>query len=149
MPTKCSCRPDHAGLARRLGELGGPAHYHLHAYLQPFGDALAAADLVVARAGGSVFEVAAAGLPSILVPYPHATADHQTRNAEHLVAAGAAVSVPDAELDGARLEREVELLLGDPARREAMAAGARAFARPDAAETIARGVIEVVEERRR
>ena len=58
-----------------------PPHYHLHPYIEPFADALAAADLVVARAGGSVMEMAAAGLPSVLVPYPHATADHQTANA--------------------------------------------------------------------
>ena len=73
-----------------------PPHYHLHAYIEPFADALAAADLVVARAGGSVLEVAAAGLPSILVPYPHATADHQTANARYMERAGAAVVVPDA-----------------------------------------------------
>ena len=70
-------------------------------------DALAAADLVVARAGGSVLELAAAGLPAVLVPYPHATADHQTANARWIEAAGAAVVVPDAELDGPRLAREV------------------------------------------
>ena len=50
-------------------------------YVEPFADALAACDLTVARSGGSVWEVVAAGLPSILVPYPHATADHQARNA--------------------------------------------------------------------
>ena len=71
-------RRDHDELAARLDELGSPPHYHLHAYIDPFADALAAADLVVARSGGSVLEVAAAGLPSVLVPYPHATADHQT-----------------------------------------------------------------------
>ena len=109
-----SGRRDHDELAARLDELGSPPHYHLHAYIDPFADALAAADLVVARSGGSVLEVAAAGLPSVLVPYPHATADHQTLNARHMERAGAAVVVPDDELDGPRLAHEVAALLGSP-----------------------------------
>jgi UDP-N-acetylglucosamine--N-acetylmuramyl-(pentapeptide) pyrophosphoryl-undecaprenol N-acetylglucosamine transferase len=132
-----SGRRDHDDLRRRLDELGSPSHYHLHPYIEPFADALAAADLVVARAGGSVMEVAAAGLPAVLVPYPHATADHQTSNARFVEAAGAAVVVPDAELDGPRLAREVGALLAAPQRLAAMAKAARAVARPDAAERIA------------
>ena len=97
--------------AARLDELGAPPYYHLHAYIEPFADALAAADLVVARAGGSVMELAAAGLPAVLVPFPYATADHQTSNARFIEQAGAAVVVPDAELDGPRLAREVGTLL--------------------------------------
>ena len=131
-------RRDHAELERRLAELGSPAHYRLHAYVEPFADALAASDLVAARAGGSVLELAAAGLPSILVPYPHASADHQTANARYLEAAGAAVVVADAELDAARLAREVGALLADRDRLAAMAGAARALALPDAAERIAR-----------
>jgi len=134
-------RRDYDDLARRLEQLGSPPHYHLHAYIQPFADALAAADLTVARSGGSVFEVAAAGLPSILVPYPHATADHQTLNAHHLAKGAAAVVVPDAELDGPRLAREVGALLHDENRLRAMAHAARSLARPDAAEAIAREVL--------
>jgi len=130
-------RRDHPDLERRLADLGDARHYHLHAYISPFADALAAADLVVARSGGSVLEVAAAGLPSILVPYPHATADHQALNARHMERAGAAVVVPDSELDGSRLAREVGALLGAPERMGAMAKAARAVARPDAAEHIA------------
>ena len=132
---------DHADLARRLEQLGSPPHYHLQAYVQPFADALAAADLTVARSGGSVFEVAAAGLPAILVPYPRATADHQASNARHIAAGGAGLIVPDAELDGPRLAREVGALLADESRLRAMARAARSLARPDAAETIAREVI--------
>ena len=118
-------RRDYDELAARLGELGSPAHYHLRAYIKPFADALAAADLTVARAGGSVLEVAAAGLPAILVPYPHASADHQTRNAQLMAEAGAAVTVPDAELDASRLSREVGELLGSPSKLAAMAEAAR------------------------
>jgi UDP-N-acetylglucosamine--N-acetylmuramyl-(pentapeptide) pyrophosphoryl-undecaprenol N-acetylglucosamine transferase len=130
-------RRDELDLRARLAALGSPPHYRLYPYIKPFADALAAADLVVGRAGGSVLEVAAAGLPSILVPYPHATADHQTGNARYMERAGAAVVVPDHELDGPRLAREVGALLGAPQRLNEMANAARAAARPDAAERIA------------
>lgn len=130
-------RRDHDALAERLEELGSPPHYHLHPYIDDFAAALAAADLVVARSGGSVLEVAAAGLPSVLVPYPHATADHQTLNAGHMERAGAAVVVRDSELDGPRLAREVGELLGAPQRMAAMGRAARGVARPDAARVVA------------
>jgi len=130
-------RRDHAELRQRLAQLGHAPHYHLHAYVDPFADALAAADVVVARSGGSVLEVAAAGLPSILVPYPHATADHQTANARHMERAGAAIVVPDAELDARRLADAVGALLDDPERVETMGRAALAAARPDAAAVIA------------
>jgi UDP-N-acetylglucosamine--N-acetylmuramyl-(pentapeptide) pyrophosphoryl-undecaprenol N-acetylglucosamine transferase len=132
-----SGRRDYDDLRRRLDELGSPPYYHLHAYIEPFADALAAADLVVARAGGSVMELAAAGLPAVLVPFPYATADHQTSNARFVEQAGAAVVVPDDELDGPRLAREVGSLLAAPQRLGAMAKAARAAAKPDAAERIA------------
>ncbi|MBA2794506.1 MAG: UDP-N-acetylglucosamine--N-acetylmuramyl-(pentapeptide) pyrophosphoryl-undecaprenol N-acetylglucosamine transferase, partial [Thermoleophilaceae bacterium] len=109
--------------------------------------ALAAADLVAARSGGSVLEVAAAGLPSILVPYPHATADHQTANARHIEAAGAAVVVPDTELDGPRLAREVGVLLGHPERMRAMARAAAEVARPGAAVQIAQETLALAKNR--
>jgi UDP-N-acetylglucosamine--N-acetylmuramyl-(pentapeptide) pyrophosphoryl-undecaprenol N-acetylglucosamine transferase len=130
-------RRDYDDLRRRLDEFGSPPHYHLYPYIEPFADPLAAADLVVARAGGSVMEVAAAGLPAVLVPFPHAAADHQTSNARFFERAGAAVVVPDADLDGPRLAREVAALLGAPQRIAAMTKAARALAKPDAAETIA------------
>ncbi len=130
-------RRDHADLERRLAELGPAPHYHLHDYVDPFADALAAADLVVARSGGSVLEVAAAGLPSILMPYPHATADHQTANARYMERAGAAVVIADAELDARALADAVGALLEDPERLAAMGRSALAVARPDAATVIA------------
>jgi UDP-N-acetylglucosamine--N-acetylmuramyl-(pentapeptide) pyrophosphoryl-undecaprenol N-acetylglucosamine transferase len=134
-------RRDHADLRRRLDDLGSPPHYHLEPYIEPFADALGAADLVAARAGGSVLELAAAGLPSLLVPYPHATADHQTTNARYMAAAGAALVVPDAELDGPRLAREVGALLAAPQRLAGRANAAVAAARPDAAERIADEIV--------
>jgi UDP-N-acetylglucosamine--N-acetylmuramyl-(pentapeptide) pyrophosphoryl-undecaprenol N-acetylglucosamine transferase len=132
-----SGRRDHDDLRRRLDSLGAPPHYHLYPYIEPFADALAAADLAVARAGGGVQELLVAGLPAVLVPYPHATADHQTKNARWAEEAGAAVVVPDDELDGPRLAREVGALLGSPQRMAEMAKAAAAAARPGAAERIA------------
>ncbi|HEY8637595.1 MAG TPA: undecaprenyldiphospho-muramoylpentapeptide beta-N-acetylglucosaminyltransferase [Solirubrobacteraceae bacterium] len=121
--------------------------YDLRPYIQPFGDALLAADLVVARAGGSIFEVAAHGRPAVLVPYPHATADHQTANARWMAGAGAAMIVPDAELTPARLAGEVGGLLADRSRLGAMAAASAALARPDAARAVAREVLRVTKSR--
>jgi undecaprenyldiphospho-muramoylpentapeptide beta-N-acetylglucosaminyltransferase len=100
--------------------------------------ALTAADVGVFRAGSSMcFEIAAAGLPSVLVPSPHVTGDHQTGNARLLADAGAAVVVLDAELTAERLAAELDALLADPDRRDAMATAAKSFARPDAAADIA------------
>jgi UDP-N-acetylglucosamine--N-acetylmuramyl-(pentapeptide) pyrophosphoryl-undecaprenol N-acetylglucosamine transferase len=117
------------------------AHYDLRDYISGFGEALAASDLVIARAGGSIFEVAAAGRPAILVPYPHATADHQTANARWMERAGAAVVIPDGELTAARLGQEVGALLGCSSRLGAMASASAALARPDAAQAIADEVL--------
>lgn len=98
----------------------------------------AAADVAVHRAGAStVAELTAAGVPSVLVPLPGAPGDHQTANARRLADAGAAVLVPDAELDATRLAAEVDRLLDDPARLEVMGAAARGLARPDAAAEVA------------
>jgi UDP-N-acetylglucosamine--N-acetylmuramyl-(pentapeptide) pyrophosphoryl-undecaprenol N-acetylglucosamine transferase len=117
------------------------AHYDLRAYIDDFGEALSASDLVVARSGGSVFEIAAHGKPAILVPYPYAAADHQTGNARWMVDAGAAVLVPDAELDADRLRAEVDVLLQDPGRVALMAQASAELARPDAAADIAAEVL--------
>jgi UDP-N-acetylglucosamine--N-acetylmuramyl-(pentapeptide) pyrophosphoryl-undecaprenol N-acetylglucosamine transferase len=111
--------------------------YRVHGFIQPLAAALADADLVVARAGGSVFEIAAAGRPAILVPSPNVTGDHQTANALHVETAGAAVVIPDAQLTAERLDREVHALLRDPVRMARMGEAALRFARPDAAARIA------------
>ena len=140
---------DHVWVAERLAEAGNPPHYRLESYVEPFGDAYAAADLAVARAGGSVFELAAAGLPSVLVPYPHATADHQAGNARWMADGGAAVVVADGELDGARLAREVGALVGSRERLGAMRRAALEIARPDAAERIARETLRLAAAPRR
>jgi UDP-N-acetylglucosamine--N-acetylmuramyl-(pentapeptide) pyrophosphoryl-undecaprenol N-acetylglucosamine transferase len=139
----CGTR-DYAALRERLGP-EPPANYDLREYITPFGDAILASDLCVARAGGSIFEVAAHGRPAILVPYPYASGDHQSSNARWMAQAGAAVVVPDAELDAARLAAEVGALLGDPARLAAMGRAAATLARPDAAQRIAAEVLAAAE----
>jgi UDP-N-acetylglucosamine--N-acetylmuramyl-(pentapeptide) pyrophosphoryl-undecaprenol N-acetylglucosamine transferase len=134
----------HAAGTRDLSELKSPgAHYDLRGYISELGEAILAADLVVARSGGSVFEIAAHGRPMVLVPYPHATADHQTANARYFEQAGAAIIVPDGELTGSRLAQEVGRLLGDRGRLTAMARASASLARPDAARSIAREVLAV------
>jgi len=99
---------------------------------------LVASDAAVQRAGAStVAEVAAVGIPCVLVPLPGAPGDHQTENARRLEAAGAAVVVPDEELDAERLERELGRLVADAEARRRMASAARSLARPRAAEDVA------------
>lgn len=133
--------------SRDWGELTAPGpplppgarlHYRAVEYDDDMPTSLAAADVAVCRSGASTsFELLAAGLPSILIPSPFVTADHQSANARHMERAGAAVVVPDAELDGARLAAEVDALLADPGRLATMARSARAAARPGAADDIA------------
>jgi UDP-N-acetylglucosamine--N-acetylmuramyl-(pentapeptide) pyrophosphoryl-undecaprenol N-acetylglucosamine transferase len=109
--------------------------------------ALAVADLAVSRSGGGVAELTAAGLPSILVPYPFATEHHQEANARELVAAGAARLLPDEALSSSTLTRAILELVDDADARRAMGAAARRWARPDAAERIARLAIDVAGQR--
>ncbi len=98
----------------------------------------AAADVAVQRAGAStVFELAAAGVPSVLVPLPGAPGDHQTANADRLRSAGAAVVVGDAELTTDRLGKVLDDLLAAPERLEAMGLAAATLARPQAAADVA------------
>jgi len=129
---------DYAALRERVPAEG----YDLREYLEGFGEALLATDLSVARAGGSIFEVAAHGRPALLVPYPHATADHQTANARWMAEGGAAIVIPDADLTPQRLRAEVDGLLADPDRLRAMGRAAAALARPDAAQRIAAELLE-------
>jgi UDP-N-acetylglucosamine--N-acetylmuramyl-(pentapeptide) pyrophosphoryl-undecaprenol N-acetylglucosamine transferase len=139
-------RRDYPQLRERLEAAPHRDHYTLLEYEPNLGDVLAASDLVVARSGGSIFEVTGAGCPSILVPFPHATADHQTATARWLERAGAATVVADAELTPARLAAEVGALLDDATRLGEMGAAARAFAKPDAARRIADEVLAAANE---
>jgi UDP-N-acetylglucosamine--N-acetylmuramyl-(pentapeptide) pyrophosphoryl-undecaprenol N-acetylglucosamine transferase len=120
--------------------------YKVLAFVDGLGPALAACDLGLARAGGSVWELAAAGLPAVLVPGAFATGQHQEKNARWFVDAGGAVVVPEAE--AARAPRVVEELLSDADRLAAMAAAMRAVAKPDAAEEIADELVSLAAARR-
>ena len=133
-------RRDYAGLRARLGD--DHPEYTLLEYERDLGDVLAACDLVLGRAGGSIFEFAAAGRPALLVPYPHATADHQAANAAWMQRAGAAVVLADAELDPQRLRDLAAELLADADRLETMTAASRSLAMPDAAARVADEVLE-------
>jgi UDP-N-acetylglucosamine--N-acetylmuramyl-(pentapeptide) pyrophosphoryl-undecaprenol N-acetylglucosamine transferase len=135
-------RRDYPELEARLAAAPNRDRYTLLAYEPNLGDALAACDLVLGRSGGSIFEVVAAGLPAILVPFPFATADHQAANAEWMRGGGAALVIADAELTPERLQAEVGAVLGDDARLEEMAAAAQGLAKPDAARRIADEVLE-------
>jgi UDP-N-acetylglucosamine--N-acetylmuramyl-(pentapeptide) pyrophosphoryl-undecaprenol N-acetylglucosamine transferase len=129
---------------RRLLEARSPGpRYRLLGWLDNLPDAIAAADLVVSRSGGSVFELAAIGRPSILVPYPQATADHQAKNARWLAEAGAAMVLPDGDCTGERLQGLVGALLADRRRLVAMAESARSVGRPDAADRVAAEVYAI------
>lgn len=120
------------------GERAGRLMYQLVRFEDRMDLLLSAADITVQRAGASsVSEIAVVGVPSILVPLPGAPGDHQTLNAVRLVEAGAAVMVPDSELDGTRLAAELATLLKEPDRLAAMSAAARSVAFPDAADSVA------------
>ena len=111
-------------------------------FIEDMGDAYAAADVVLCRSGAtSIAELTVLGLPAVLVPYPHATGDHQRHNAEALERIGAARMIADEALDGQRLIDEVLPLLTDAEQHAEVAAAARAFGRPDAAANVARLVL--------
>jgi UDP-N-acetylglucosamine--N-acetylmuramyl-(pentapeptide) pyrophosphoryl-undecaprenol N-acetylglucosamine transferase len=109
--------------------------YVLVPVLDGLGAAYGAADLALMRSGSTVWELAAAGKPAVLVPYPFATADHQTKNARYFQTAGGAILVPEAELG--RVPEIVRSLLRDPRRLDEMGAAMLRVAKPHAAEEIA------------
>jgi UDP-N-acetylglucosamine--N-acetylmuramyl-(pentapeptide) pyrophosphoryl-undecaprenol N-acetylglucosamine transferase len=124
-----------------LSQAAAHARYRLFDFTTDFDIALNAADLSVCRAGGSIFELAAAGLPAILVPYPHATSDHQAKNASWLVDGGAALMVRDEALTGESLKRMLDEIRSDPQRLNDMRDAALHLAMPDAADRIADSLV--------
>lgn len=113
--------------------------YRLFAFTEEFGAALGASDLVLARAGGSVWELAAAGKPAVLVPGLFATGDHQTKNARYFEEAGAAIVVPEPEVT--QVPDVIRSLLDDPHRLGEMSRAMLRVARPDAADQIAEELV--------
>jgi UDP-N-acetylglucosamine--N-acetylmuramyl-(pentapeptide) pyrophosphoryl-undecaprenol N-acetylglucosamine transferase len=122
------------------------ADYILRPFMDEIGVAYGAADVALARAGGSVWELAAAGLPAVLVPGAFATGAHQDKNARCFADAGGAAVVPEAE--ASRAPQVVAELLADPDRLAAMEAAMRAVAKPDAAEEIADELVTLAAARR-
>ncbi len=114
-----------------------PSRWQVRAFLDDMPQCFAAADLILCRSGSSVAELAAAGKPSLLVPFPFAADDHQQKNAEIFAEAGAATLVRESELTEERLTHELTALLNDPGRLHAMGEQARTLAHPDALERIA------------
>jgi UDP-N-acetylglucosamine--N-acetylmuramyl-(pentapeptide) pyrophosphoryl-undecaprenol N-acetylglucosamine transferase len=118
------------------------------AFIDDMVTACAAADLIVSRSGASTTaELACLGKASILVPFPHATDNHQEQNARAFEEVGAATLILDGDLTGAKLAEAVKELLGDPSRLATMGNAARTLARPGAAETIAEEIFGLVFER--
>lgn len=138
--------PGHIDAVRsRLAPLGFEAWVEPIAYIDDMETALAAVDLAVSRAGAMMTaELLAWGLPALLVPLPTAAADHQSRNADALASAGAAVCIPESDLTPARLWSEITALATDGPRRAEMADRARQRARPDAARSIARELLTLL-----
>jgi UDP-N-acetylglucosamine--N-acetylmuramyl-(pentapeptide) pyrophosphoryl-undecaprenol N-acetylglucosamine transferase len=123
-----------------LKERVGRPDYRLFAFTEEFGAALGACDLALARAGGSVWELAAAAKPAVLVPGDFATGDHQTKNARYFEHGGGAIVVAEADV-GRRAPDLLRSLLDDPARLAEMSRAMRALARPDAGDEIAEELI--------
>jgi UDP-N-acetylglucosamine--N-acetylmuramyl-(pentapeptide) pyrophosphoryl-undecaprenol N-acetylglucosamine transferase len=133
------CGAAHEADARRLyAGLGLEGRAEVVPFISNMPAALAAADLVIARSGASaVSEICAVGRPSLLIPYPFASGDHQRVNAESLVRAGAALCLPATEATPERIAREIAALFADSARLSRMAERATRLGHPDAAHTIA------------
>ncbi len=126
-----------------------PARWQVAAFLDDMPQRFGAADLVLARSGAStVAELAAAGKPAVLIPFPQAADDHQRRNAEVPAQAGAATMLLEAELTPEKLKKTLGDLLKQPARLAAMADNARKLAHPDAAERIAAMTMSIVGRKR-
>jgi UDP-N-acetylglucosamine--N-acetylmuramyl-(pentapeptide) pyrophosphoryl-undecaprenol N-acetylglucosamine transferase len=128
---------DYPSLRRRVHR----ADYRLIGTTDRIGAAYSAADLVLSRAGSGVWEIAAAGKPAVLVPYPFATADHQAKNAAYFVRAGGAIMVRELDLED--VPDTVRSMLDDPTRLAQMGEAMLRAARPDAADEIAEGLIEL------
>jgi UDP-N-acetylglucosamine--N-acetylmuramyl-(pentapeptide) pyrophosphoryl-undecaprenol N-acetylglucosamine transferase len=130
-----------------------PARWQVRAFLDDMPARFAAADLILCRSGSSVAELAAAGKPSVLVPFPHAADDHQHRNAAIFAEAGAAVLLPESELappkgSPDRLLRELTTLFASPGRLREMGERARGLAHPDALDRIAAMALRLAAGRR-
>jgi UDP-N-acetylglucosamine--N-acetylmuramyl-(pentapeptide) pyrophosphoryl-undecaprenol N-acetylglucosamine transferase len=139
-----SGRRDYQMLKNTLQKKGyDHKNYHLLDYTNDLPQATAAADLVVARSGASILELAALGKPALLVPYPYATADHQRKNAEWMASAGAAEMILDDELTSTVLEEKIRGLLTDRQRLERMGAASSELGSRDGAGRVAAEIFKM------
>ncbi|MFL5922776.1 MAG: UDP-N-acetylglucosamine--N-acetylmuramyl-(pentapeptide) pyrophosphoryl-undecaprenol N-acetylglucosamine transferase [Gaiellaceae bacterium] len=130
----------------RLRDQVSREDYRLLPFSDDYGTVLGAVDLALSRAGGGVWELAAAGVPAVLVPYPFGTADHQTKNARFFQAAGGAILIPESELG--QVPETLRSLVDDQPRLDEMSAAMERVAKPDAAETIAEELMALAATRR-
>ena len=128
----------------RLGSPEEHPRYHVEAFIDTT-LAFAAADLLISRSGGTVAEITAVGVPSVLFPYPYHKDQHQKLNAQHLVDHGAAVLCEDQTTTPEMLAGIISELRSDPAKLKKMAAASAALGKPDAAEHVARVALSVAE----
>lgn len=134
---------DADAVAAHYRELGCVAR--VAPFIAEMADAYAWADCVICRAGAlTLAELCVMGLPAVIIPFPHAVDDHQTLNARHLSEQGAAVLLPDADLSPATLAAALHSIIDDPARRQAMAARARALGKPTATAEVVRHCVELM-----
>jgi len=140
------CGKQHLLLAREAYEQAG-VRAEVEAFIADMAGAYAWADLVICRAGAlTVCELAAAGRPSLLVPLPHAIDDHQTANARYLADRGAAVLMPQKELDAEQLANTLTTYMNNPEQLQQMAQRAREQATPNATADVVRACLEVARE---
>jgi UDP-N-acetylglucosamine--N-acetylmuramyl-(pentapeptide) pyrophosphoryl-undecaprenol N-acetylglucosamine transferase len=136
--------PNHAGAVQVLYAELGLDSVRVEAFIDDMPTALARADLVIGRAGaGALSEICAIGRPSILVPYPYAAGDHQAKNADALVRAGAAIRIKDKLADPETVAKAISALIADRSLLGKMAAAAKNVGRPDAAQTVARDLLKL------
>ncbi|MFA7387886.1 MAG: undecaprenyldiphospho-muramoylpentapeptide beta-N-acetylglucosaminyltransferase [Thiohalobacteraceae bacterium] len=130
--------------AARAAYASAQVEAQVDAFVDDMAAAYAWADLVICRAGAlTIAELTAVGVAAVLVPYPHAVDDHQTSNARYLVDAGAALLIPQQELNAARLAELLRDFMAAPGQLARMASAARRLARPEAARTVAEQCLQV------
>lgn len=140
------CGSNNVEMAKQMLGDKAPADYHLLPFLndEQMRHALAAADLIVARAGaGTIAEIAALGKPSILIPLPNAAADHQKKNATEFAKFGGAVIMEEMNLTPHLFQNQIFSLLDNPALLKKMGENAKQFSRPDAARALAQEILNM------
>ncbi len=140
-------RAEYDSVVKSLSDGGGDGggRWVIHDYIEDMGSCIAAADVVVARAGAtSLAEITAIGRAAVLVPYPYATDDHQTLNARTMVDGGGAIAFADSEIDGPEFGEAIAALLRDSSARANMAAASRGLGRPDAGARVASVIRDAV-----